>query len=78
MKAHRHFLPQILRFFGLWAGITGGYATVGSTCPCCGRPGCPVNFGIATIFGAIGASLVLGRRILFSLTNCKANNSTKE
>ncbi|MEN9979414.1 MAG: hypothetical protein ABIK38_03600 [candidate division WOR-3 bacterium] len=56
---HRHFLPGILRLLGFWAGITGGYATFGSTCPCCGRPGCPVGLGIAALFGALGSVLIL-------------------
>ncbi|MEO0080061.1 MAG: hypothetical protein ABIK44_05240 [candidate division WOR-3 bacterium] len=65
MKApkHRHILPGVLRFFGLWAGISGGYATIGSTCPCCGRPACPVGLGIAALFGALGSFIInYGRR----------------
>jgi len=43
---------------GLWAGLSGGYLTMGSTCPCCSRPGCPVGLGIAALFGALGSALV--------------------
>ncbi|MEO0026428.1 MAG: hypothetical protein ABIK54_06685 [candidate division WOR-3 bacterium] len=59
MKTPRHLLPQVLRLFGLWAGITGGYVTIGSTCPCCGKPGCSVGLSIAAIFGALGSVLIL-------------------
>ncbi|MEO0010404.1 MAG: hypothetical protein ABIK51_07825 [candidate division WOR-3 bacterium] len=62
MKTPRHLLPQVLRLFGLWAGITGGYATFGSTCPCCGSRGCPVGLGIAAVFGALGSFFLLKGR----------------
>jgi len=65
---HHHILPGVLRFLGLWAGITGGYMTMGSTCPCCGRPGCPVGFGIAALFGALGSFLITkGKNLLARL-----------
>ncbi|MGB9742504.1 MAG: hypothetical protein ACP5JB_03965 [candidate division WOR-3 bacterium] len=62
---HRHILHGVLRLLGLWAGLTGGYQTMGSTCPCCGRPGCPVGLGIAALFGLVGSALILkGKTIL--------------
>jgi len=58
-------LVSILRFLGLWAGISGAYLTAGGTCPCCGQPGCPVGIGAAAILGALGSFLVLkGRRLI--------------
>ena len=59
-------LAGLLRFFGLWAGISGAYAVMGGgTCPCCGNPGCPVGVGIAGIFGAFGSLLITqGRHLL--------------
>jgi hypothetical protein len=54
-----------LRFFGLWAGISGTYALMCGTCPFCGRPGCPVGLGVAGIFGASGSLLLTqGRHVL--------------
>ena len=57
-------LAGLLRFFGLWAGISGAYAAMGGgTCPCCGNPGCPVGIGIAGIVGAVGSLIINhGRR----------------
>ena len=57
-------LAGLLRFFGLWAGISGAYAVMGGgACPCCGNPGCPVGIGIAGIFGALGSLIInYGRR----------------
>jgi len=65
MKEHKHrpILPGVLRFLGLWAGISGGYLTMGSTCPCCGRPG--LNAGI--IPDRIIAGLVDGNSIFSNL-----------
>ncbi len=59
-------IASLLRFFGLWAGISGAYVTFGGrTCPCCGNPGCPVGIGVAGIFGALGSLLILnGRHLL--------------
>lgn len=59
-------LANLLRFLGLWAGISGAYAVVGGgACPCCGNPGCPVGIGIAGIFGALGSLIInYGRRWL--------------
>lgn len=55
---------SLLRFFGLWAGISAAYAAMGDrACPCCGNPGCPVGIGTAGIFGALGSVIVnYGRR----------------
>jgi hypothetical protein len=56
-------LAGLLRFFGLWAGISGAYAMMGGTCPCCGNPGCPVGLGVAAILGALGSLIInYGRR----------------
>ncbi|MEO0086257.1 MAG: hypothetical protein ABIK37_06455 [candidate division WOR-3 bacterium] len=59
-------LANLLRFAGLWAGISGVYAAVGGgACPCCGNPGCPVGIGLAGIVGAIGSLIINhGRRWL--------------
>jgi len=51
-------LAGLLRFFGLWAAISGAYAMIGGTCPFCGNPSCPVGLGVAGIFGVLG-SLIL-------------------
>jgi hypothetical protein len=61
-------LAGLLRFFGLWAAITGAYAVMGGTCPFCGNSACPVGLGFAGILGALG-SLVLtqGRRLFTSV-----------
>ncbi len=62
-------LAGLLRFFGLWAGISGAYAVMGGgACPCCGNPGCPVGLGAAAILGAIGSILInYGRRGLAAI-----------
>jgi hypothetical protein len=62
-------LAGLLRFVGLWAGISGAYAVMGGgTCPCCGNPGCPV--GIAGIYGAVGSLIIdYGRRWLAAIRN---------
>jgi len=64
-------LVGLLRFFGLWAGISGAYATMGGgACPCCGNPGCPVGIGGAGIVGALGSLLInYGRRGLAAVRN---------
>jgi len=59
-------LAGILRFLGLWAGVSGAYLAVGGTCPCCGRPGCPVGIGSAAILGALGSLTVLKGRALLA------------
>ncbi len=52
-------LANLLRFLGLWAGISAAYAAMGGgTCPCCGNPGCPVGIGVAGIFGALGSLII--------------------
>ncbi|MCK9432443.1 MAG: hypothetical protein M0R00_05760 [Candidatus Omnitrophica bacterium] len=43
-------------FFRWWLSITTVYSA-SSTCPCCGKPGCPVGLGIAALIGAVFASL---------------------
>jgi hypothetical protein len=60
-----------LRFFGLWAGISGAYTVMGGgTCPCCGNPGCPVGLGVAGIFGALGSLIInYGRRWFAAIRN---------
>ncbi|MCX6842572.1 MAG: hypothetical protein NTX53_09865 [candidate division WOR-3 bacterium] len=59
-------LAGLLRFFGLWAGISGTYAVMCNTCPFCGRPGCPVGIGVMAIFGALGSLFVTQRRNLWA------------
>ncbi|MGQ9708289.1 MAG: hypothetical protein ACUVUR_05380 [bacterium] len=54
----------LFRFFGLWIGFSGIYTMLSNTCPCCGRPGCPVGLGVAGIFGALGSFLILKGRTL--------------
>ncbi|MBN2233104.1 MAG: hypothetical protein JW781_09845 [Deltaproteobacteria bacterium] len=48
-------LGHLFRFFAAWFGLTGLYAAF-TTCPFCGRQGCPV--GIASA-GTMGAFLAL-------------------
>ncbi|MEO0086131.1 MAG: hypothetical protein ABIK37_05815 [candidate division WOR-3 bacterium] len=57
-------LANLLRFIGLWAGISAAYAAMGGgACPCCGNPGCPVGIGVAGIVGALGSLIInYGRR----------------
>ena len=59
-------LAGLLRFLGLWVGISGTYAMAGATCPCCGKPGCPVGWGGAAILGALGSLIVLKGRALLT------------
>jgi hypothetical protein len=59
-------LARLLRFFGLWVGISGTYAVMCGTCPFCGRPGCPVGLGVAGIFGALGSLILTQGRYLFA------------
>jgi len=70
---HLHILPGVLRFIGLWAGLSGGYLTMGSTCPCCGRPGCPVGLSLAVLLGAFGSALINFGRNIISLFRCWIN-----
>ncbi len=64
-------LVGLLRFFGLWAGVSGTYAVMGGACPCCGQPGCPVGIGAAAILGALGSLMVLKGRALLARLRCK-------
>jgi len=57
-------LAGLLRFFGLWAAISGAYAMMGGTCPFCGNPSCPVGLGVAGIFGALGSLIITQGRHL--------------
>ena len=59
-------LAGLLRFFGLWVGISGTYAVMCGTCPFCGRPGCPVGIGVAGIFGALGSVILTKGSHLFA------------
>jgi hypothetical protein len=59
-------LAALLRFFGLWAGISGAYAVMGGTCPCCGRVGCPVGIGAAAVLGGLGSLFVFKGRALLT------------
>jgi hypothetical protein len=43
----RIYYSSLLRW---WFIITSG-SILSSTCPCCGRSGCPVGIGTAAIFG---------------------------
>ncbi len=57
-------LVAVLRFLGLWTGISGIYARAGATCPFCGQPGCPVGLGAAASVGLLGSFFVLkGRKL---------------
>jgi hypothetical protein len=70
-------LAGLLRFFGLWAGISGAYAVMGGgACPCCGNPGCPVGLGAAAILGASGSFIIVkGRGFLARLRNPKTKRN---
>lgn len=70
-------LAGLLRFFGLWAGISGAYAVMGGgACPCCGNPGCPVGLGAAAILGALGSFIIVkGRGLLARLRNPKTKRN---
>ena len=58
-------LAGMLRFSGLWVGISGTYAVMCGTCPFCGRPGCPVGIGVAGMFGALGSVILTQGRNLY-------------
>jgi hypothetical protein len=58
-------LAGLLRFSGLWVGISGTYAVMCGTCPFCGRPGCPVGIGVAGMFGALGSVILTQGRNLY-------------
>ena len=53
------WLGRASRFTGWWLGFTGFFA-MGSTCPCCGQPGCVMGLGAASTLGA-AAALLLSR-----------------
>ena len=59
-------LAGLLRFSGLWVGISGTYAVMCGTCPFCGRPGCPVGIGVAGMFGALGSLILTQGRHLYA------------
>ena len=59
-------LAGLLRFFGLWAGISGTYAVMCGACPFCGRPGCPAGIGVAGVFGVLGSLILTQGRHLFA------------
>lgn len=59
-------LAGLLRFFGLWAGMSGLYALSGTPCPCCGGPACPVGLSGAAILGALGSLILLKGRSALS------------
>ncbi|MBM3321982.1 hypothetical protein FJY69_00645 [candidate division WOR-3 bacterium] len=59
-------LVGVLRFLGLWVGLSGTIAAAGQVCPCCGRPACPVGIGSAAILGALGSFVVLKGRALLA------------
>ena len=44
----------------VWFLGSGGYLMSSSTCPCCGKPGCPLMFGIAALVGGVFTSFGLG------------------
>ena len=58
-------LAGLLRFSGLWVGISGTCAVMCGTCPFCGRPGCPVGIGVAVMFGALGSVILTQGRNLY-------------
>ena len=43
------YYSSLLRW---WFVITSG-TILSSTCPCCGKPGCPVGIGGAAVFGGV-------------------------
>jgi len=43
-------------FLRWWLTISALYS-VSSVCPCCGKPGCPVGFGVGAFVGFIFVSL---------------------
>jgi hypothetical protein len=52
----RSVLGYVIRFFAWWFGFAGIYAMT-TTCPCCGKVGCPVGAGGA---GVVGGVMALG------------------
>ena len=44
----------------IWFLSSSGYFMSSSTCPFCGKPGCPGGLGIAVAVGAAFGSLVFG------------------
>jgi len=60
------WLGRATQLTGWWLGFTS-FFVMGSTCPCCGQPGCPVGIGAAGTLGAVVTFLFsklksLGRR----------------
>lgn len=58
---------KIKNFFGSstfksWFLGSSGYFMSGTTCPFCGKPGCPAGMGIGVMVG--GAFALLGRGII--------------
>lgn len=49
------FTFGLMKFTGWWVGMAGLLAMF-STCPCCGRPGCPAG---AAGLGVMGAALMM-------------------
>lgn len=45
----RIYYSSLLRW---WFVITSG-TILSSTCPCCGKPGCPLGIGSAAVFGGV-------------------------
>ncbi|MFO7637932.1 MAG: hypothetical protein R6X14_01300 [bacterium] len=68
-------LAGLLRFFGLWVGITGLYSLPGAICPCCGHSGCQVGWGGAAILGALGSLIVLKGRLVVSALRARLRKS---
>jgi|GEM_PF-152330 len=69
-STHRHstaawLVGQALRFLGWMTGIGGFVAW--STCPFCGRPGCPVGAGTAGVIGGLFALCMTNWKRLIKL-----------
>jgi len=43
------------RLLGWWAGASGMFAMLNSTCPFCGKPGCVAGAGASGLLGALVA-----------------------
>jgi len=55
---------KLLRLFGAWLGFSGLYLLTGGSCPCCGRPDCPVGMaGAGVVGGLVTAGLHLWRKL---------------
>lgn len=65
-------LGYTIKLLAKWVGFAGLY-TAFSVCPFCGRPGCPVGIGSASIVGAFFVLIFQDWKILYNFLKTKIN-----